>query len=57
VPRAIFFILFLPWRAKTVTVAKFRGLFCSFFFLGGQNRNFEKVRRLKLQLSLKKKSY
>jgi len=39
--------------AKTATVAKLRGLFCSFFFLGGQNRNFEKVRGLKLQLSLK----
>jgi len=40
--------------AKTATVAKLRGLFCSFFSLGGQNRNFEKVRGLKLQLSLKK---
>jgi len=37
--------------AKTVTVAKLRGLFC-IFFLGDQNRNFEKVRGLKLQLSL-----
>jgi len=40
----------LPWEAKTATVAKLRGLFCSFFFLRG--RNFEKVRGLKLQLSL-----
>jgi len=50
VPHVIFFIYFLPWGAKTSTVAKLRGLFCS-FFLGGQNRNFEKVRGLKLQLS------
>jgi len=28
------------------------GVFFLFFFLGGQNRNFEKVRGLKLQLSL-----
>jgi len=42
----------LPWGAKTATVAKLRGLFCSFFFLGGQNRNFGKVKGLKLQLSL-----
>jgi len=46
-----FLKIFLPWGAKTATVAKLRGLFCS-FFLGGQNRNFEKVRGLKLQLSL-----
>jgi len=26
-----FFIFFLPWGAKTATVAKLRGLFCSFF--------------------------
>jgi len=43
---------FLPWGAKTATVAKFRGRFCS-FFLGGQNRNFVKVRGWKLLLSLK----
>jgi len=33
--------------------AKLRGRFCS-FFLGGQNRNFVKVRRRKLLLSLDK---
>jgi len=37
--------------AKTATVAKLRGLFCSFFFLGDQNRNFGKVRGLKVQLN------
>ena len=26
-----FFYFFLPWVAKTATVAKLRGLFCSFF--------------------------
>jgi len=31
VPRVIFLIFFLPWGAKTATVAKLRGLFCSFF--------------------------
>jgi len=36
--------------AKTATVAKLRGLFCSFFLRGPK---FEKVRGLKLQLSLK----
>jgi len=41
-----------PWEAKTATVAKLRGRFCSFFFLGGQNRNFVKVWRRKLLLSL-----
>jgi len=38
--------------AKTVTIAKLRDCFV-FFFLRGQNRNFGKVRGLKLQLSLK----
>jgi len=38
--------------AKTATVAKLRGRFCSFFFLGGQNRNLLKVRGRKLLLSL-----
>jgi len=51
VPRVIFIFIFLSWGAKTATVAKLRELFCS-FFLGGQNRNFGKVRGLKLQLSL-----
>jgi len=32
--------------------AKLIGPFCSFFFLGGQNHNFVKVRGLKLQLNL-----
>jgi len=48
VPRVIFF---LSWGAKTATVAKLKGRFCS-FYLGGQNRNFEKVKGLKLLLSL-----
>ena len=39
----IFFTKNWPWGAKTATVAKLRGRFCSFFFLGGQNRNFVKV--------------
>jgi len=38
--------------AKTATNAKLKGPFCSFFFLRGQNRNFVKVRGLKLQLNL-----
>jgi len=38
--------------AKTATGA-LRGRFCSFFFLGGQNHNFGKVRGLKLLLSQK----
>jgi len=46
-----FYILFLAWGTKTATVVKLRGLFYSFFFLRGQNRNFRKVRELKLQLS------
>jgi len=40
----------LALGAKTATGAKLRGQFCS-FFLGGQNRNFGKVRGLKLLLS------
>jgi len=47
----LFFKIFFALGAKTAT-AKLKGLFCSFFFLGDQNRNFEKVRGLKLQLSL-----
>jgi len=39
--------------AKTATDVKLRRPFCS-FFLRSQNRNFVKVRRLKLQLSQKK---
>ena len=39
--------------AKTATGAKLRGQFCIFFILGGQNRNFGKVRGLKLLLSQK----
>jgi len=31
VPRVFFLFFFLPWEAKTATVAKLRGLFCSFF--------------------------
>ena len=50
-PHVIFFIFFLSWGTKTATVAKHRGLFCSFFFMV-QNHNFGKVRGLKLQLSL-----
>jgi len=30
-PHIIFFIFFLPWEAKIATVAKLKGLFCSFF--------------------------
>jgi len=45
----------LALGAKTTTDTKLRGRFCSFFFIGGQNRNFGKVRGLKLLLSLKKK--
>jgi len=40
--------------AKTATVTKLKGWFCS-FFLGGQNCNFVKVRGQKLLLSLKTK--
>jgi len=43
----------LTYRAKTATGAKLMGQFCSFFFLGGQNRNFLKLRGLKLLLNLK----
>jgi len=52
----IFFYQKLALGAKTATFAKLRGRFCSFFFLGGENRNFMKVRRQKLLLSLKKKT-
>jgi len=44
----------LALRAKTATVVKLMGRFCSFFFLEGQNRNFENVRGLKLLLNQKK---
>jgi len=50
VPRVIFYF-FLALRAKTATDTKLRGRFV--VFLGGQNRNFVKVRGLKLQLSQK----
>ena len=46
------FFFFLCWGIKTATVAKLRERFCSFFFLGGQNHNFVKVRGRKLLLSL-----
>jgi len=42
----------LALGAKTATGVKLRGQFCSFFLLGSQNRNFGKVRGLKLLLSL-----
>ena len=35
---------------QNCTCAKLRGRFCSFFFLEGLNRNFKKVRGLKLLL-------
>jgi len=49
----LFFYFFLAVGVKTATVAKLRGQFCSFFFLGGQNRNFVKVRGRKLILNQK----
>jgi len=49
----LFFLFFLALGAKTTKDAKLKGPFCSFLLLGGQNRNFVKVRGLKLQLSLK----
>jgi len=51
VPRVIFLILFLPWGSKLLQLQNLGGYFVV-FFLGGQNRNFENVRGLKLQLSL-----
>ena len=47
-----FFIFIFALGVKTATIAKLRRRFCSFFFLVGQNRNFGKVRGLKLLLSL-----
>jgi len=41
-----------PWGSKLPHVQNLGGCFVV-FFLGVQNRNFEKVRGLKLQLSLK----
>jgi len=46
-----FLFFFWPRGAKTAAVAKPRGQFCSFFFLGAQNRNFVKVKGPKLLLS------
>jgi len=40
-----------PWCPKLPLVQNLGGCFVV-FFLGGQNRNFEKARGLKLQLSL-----
>jgi len=40
-----------PWEPKLPQVQNLGGGFVVFFFLGGQNRNFEKVRELKLLLS------
>jgi len=40
-----------PWGPKLPQVQNLGGCFVV-FFLGGQNRNFEKVRGLKLQLNL-----
>ena len=49
---SFFFSFFLPWRAKTATVAKLRdGFVVFFFFIGDQNRNFVKVKERKLLLS------
>ena len=52
----LFFIFFFtknwPWGAKTATVAKLRGRFCSFFISQGQNRKFVKVKGQKLLSSL-----
>ena len=42
-----------PWGPKLPQVQNLGGCFVV-FFLGDQNRNFEEVRGLKLQLSLKK---
>jgi len=38
VPRVILFIYFLPWGAKTATVAKLSGRFCSFFLMGPKSK-------------------
>jgi len=40
-----------PWGPKLLQLQNLGGCFVV-FFLGGQNRNFGKVRGLKLQLSL-----
>jgi len=45
-----------PWGPKLPQVQNLNGRFV-FFFLGSQNRNFEKVREVKLLLSLKKIMY
>jgi hypothetical protein len=39
------------WGLKLPQMQNLGGRFVVFFFLGGQNRNFVKVRELKLQLS------
>jgi len=49
----LFFFIFLTLGAKTATYAKLRGRFVV-FFLEGQNRNFVKIKGLKLQLSQEK---
>jgi len=43
-----------PWGPKLLQLQNLGGCFVV-FFLGGQNRNFGKVRGLKLQLNLKLK--
>ena len=45
-----FFNFFLLWGPKLLQLQNLEGCFVV-FFLGGQNRNFGKVRGLKLQLS------
>jgi len=54
VPRQRRLSQYQPWGPKLPQMQNLGGCFVV-FFLGGQNRNFEKVRGLKLQLSLKKK--
>jgi len=58
VPRVIY--LFLPkigFGGSKLLQLQNLGTILSFFFLGGQNRNFEKVRGLKLLLNLNKKKH
>jgi hypothetical protein len=47
---------FLPWGPKLLQLQNLGGSFVV-FFLGGQNRNFGKVRGRKLLLSLKFKDH
>jgi len=52
VPRVI---IFLSWGPKLLQLQNLGGCFVD-FFIGGQNRNFGKIRGLKLQLNQNLKS-